>query len=109
MGRLFLTIVAGPAEGQKLRVPPDGLLIVREPPDGTRGEDPAVSRMNALFDWRPDGGLTVEDLRSSNGTFVNGQRVTAAQALRPGDTIKAGSTTLRVDSVLPNGGAAGAR
>lgn len=43
-----------------------------------------------------DGNLTVRDLGSSNGTFVNGKRVLGQQALKVGDELTVGSVTLRV-------------
>jgi|DewCreStandDraft_2_1066082.scaffolds.fasta_scaffold01278_12 hypothetical protein len=41
----------------------------------------------------------IEDLGSTNGTFVNARRVRRAQSLRPGDTIQIGRTILRFDVV----------
>ena len=43
-----------------------------------------------------DGELTVRDLGSSNGTFVNGKRVLGKQSLKVGDELTVGSVTLRV-------------
>jgi pSer/pThr/pTyr-binding forkhead associated (FHA) protein len=43
-----------------------------------------------------DGKLTVRDLGSSNGTFVNGKRVLGQQPLKVGDELTIGSVTLRV-------------
>jgi predicted component of type VI protein secretion system len=43
-----------------------------------------------------DGKLTLRDLGSSNGTFVNGKRVLGQQALKVGDELTVGSVTLRV-------------
>ena len=40
----------------------------------------------------------VEDLGSTNGTFLNGRRILAAQRLRKGDKIRIGRTTLTVIS-----------
>jgi hypothetical protein len=57
--------------------------------------DPSVSRIHALLDVR-DGELTVRDEGSSNGTFVNGNRI-AALALQPGDIIAFGKTEMRVE------------
>jgi FHA domain len=37
---------------------------------------------------------TVEDMRSTNGTFLNGQRLSGVQALAPGDVITIGQTQL---------------
>jgi hypothetical protein len=42
------------------------------------------------------GNLTVRDLGSSNGTFVNSKRVTGQQALKVGDELTVGAVTLRV-------------
>lgn len=42
------------------------------------------------------GKLTVRDLGSSNGTFVNGKRVSGQQVLKPGDEVTVGAVTLRV-------------
>jgi pSer/pThr/pTyr-binding forkhead associated (FHA) protein len=41
-------------------------------------------------------GLTVTDLNSTNGTFVNGQRVNT-QSVNPGDMLRVGATTFRVE------------
>jgi hypothetical protein len=40
--------------------------------------------------------LTIRDLGSSNGTFVNGKKVAGQQALKPGDELTVGAVTLRV-------------
>jgi pSer/pThr/pTyr-binding forkhead associated (FHA) protein len=67
--------------------------------------DPKVSRRHAQI-LSEDGGLTVEDLGSTNGTLVNGNRLDsgAKQTLNPGDTVSFGGIELRLS--LP--GAAGA-
>ena len=41
--------------------------------------------------------LYVEDLGSTNGTFVNGQKTVGATPLRNGDTVRVGSTTFRYE------------
>ncbi len=43
-----------------------------------------------------DSGLTLHDLGSTNGTYVNGRRVTAPTQLRRGDTIQVGKTVMEV-------------
>ncbi|MFO0849366.1 MAG: FHA domain-containing protein [Gemmataceae bacterium] len=65
------------------------------------GQEPAdrvwASRVHAVVTV-DRGGLTVEDLYSLNGTFVNRQRVHPGQAvpLRPGDVVQVGTVQLRV-------------
>jgi pSer/pThr/pTyr-binding forkhead associated (FHA) protein len=54
-----------------------------------------VSRRHCeLFDV--GGKLTIRDLGSSNGTYVNGKRVTGQQSLKVGDELTVGAVTLRV-------------
>jgi pSer/pThr/pTyr-binding forkhead associated (FHA) protein len=58
--------------------------------------DTTVSSRHATLDSRADG-LWVEDAGSTNGTFVNGARVTSARLLTAGDVIRIGHTELRVE------------
>ena len=53
--------------------------------------DPEVSRPHAALRMTP-AGPAVEDLGSSNGTFVNGDRIEGLQALREGDVVRFGKT-----------------
>ena len=57
--------------------------------------DPNASRRHASV-LPGAGGLQVDDLGSTNGTFVDGARVQSALA-RPGSTVRVGSTTFRVE------------
>jgi len=49
---------------------------------------PLVSRLHCRLTLQPDG-LLVEDLESTNGTFVNGERVTRL-LMRHGDALRVG-------------------
>ena len=60
------------------------------------GDDFASTR-HAMLEPRPDG-LWVEDIGSTNGTFVNGARVTTARLLSAGDVVRIGQTDLRVEA-----------
>jgi pSer/pThr/pTyr-binding forkhead associated (FHA) protein len=55
--------------------------------------DPTVSRLHAVLEHFP-AGWCVNDLGSSNGTFLNGERIWASQRLRHGDEIRIGRTRL---------------
>ena len=59
--------------------------------------DTTVSSRHATLDSRADG-LWVEDEGSTNGTFVNGARVTSARLLQAGDVIRIGHTDLLVEA-----------
>ena len=59
--------------------------------------DTTVSSRHACIASRRDG-LWVEDIGSTNGTFVNGARVTSERLLQPGDVIRIGHTDLLVEA-----------
>lgn len=59
--------------------------------------DPNVSRRHA--EVRASGrGWVVSDLGSTNGTKVNGVRISGSEPLRPGDEIRVGATSLRFEA-----------
>jgi pSer/pThr/pTyr-binding forkhead associated (FHA) protein len=53
--------------------------------------DPDVSRRHAVV-RDVDGGLAVEDLGSTNGTFVNDSRISGIVEISPGDRVRFGNT-----------------
>jgi hypothetical protein len=59
--------------------------------------DEFASARHARIELRGDG-VWVQDLDSTNGTFVNGSRVAGAQRLDPGDVLRVGETDLRVEA-----------
>jgi len=60
-------------------------------------EDTEISREHAAFGELPDGRLTIEDLGSRNGTFVDGERITGRVTLRGGEEIRVGATTIDLE------------
>jgi len=74
------SMVAGRDEGSGIRL------------DG----DEFASARHARIEPRPDG-IWVEDLGSTNGTFVNGEKVTTTRLLRAGDVLRIGQTELRLE------------
>jgi hypothetical protein len=59
-------------------------------------QEATVSRRHAQL-TRQNGELVVQDLGSTNGTFVNGQRISAPTPLRVGDTVQFGMASFRVE------------
>jgi ABC-type multidrug transport system ATPase subunit/pSer/pThr/pTyr-binding forkhead associated (FHA) protein len=53
-------------------------------------DNPQVSRFHAQIDRAADGSALLRDAGSTNGTFVNGQRLSAPHALQTGDVIQIG-------------------
>ncbi len=58
--------------------------------------DEFASARHARVEARGDG-VWVQDLESTNGTFVNGTRVVGAERMSPGDILRVGETDLRVE------------
>ena len=64
--------------------------------DVSMPDDEYASGRHARFEPRRDG-IWVEDIGSTNGTFVNGIRLTRERKLTPGDVVRVGETDLRFE------------
>ena len=98
LGPARFVVLSGPGfrVGSVLEV--SGVTIVgRDSGSGVRLDgDEFASARHARIDPRPDG-VWVEDLESTNGTFVNGARITSKRLLQPGDVLRVGETELRLE------------
>jgi pSer/pThr/pTyr-binding forkhead associated (FHA) protein len=91
-----LEVVAGRAIGMSILVD-DELLIGRHAEGAGRlADDEEISRSHARLSLDRTGFCAIEDLGSTNGTYVNGLRITGPETLSEGDTIEVGATTLVV-------------
>jgi predicted component of type VI protein secretion system len=89
-------VVAGRAIGMSILLD-DELLIGRHADGAGRlADDDEISRSHARISLDRAGFCAIEDLGSTNGTFVNGLRIAGPQTLSVGDTIEVGGTTLVV-------------
>src|SRR3954466_4627776 len=95
MSDLILEIVEGPGAGKQ--VPVDGALDVgRESSLALHlDEDGQVSRRHARFSLQGSD-VVVEDLGSTNGTYVNEQPISSPRMLRAGDKVRVGLTVLEL-------------
>jgi pSer/pThr/pTyr-binding forkhead associated (FHA) protein len=90
-----LVALDGPMKGQHLDLLPGECIAGRESPQINLGFDSSASRRHAAFIVGA-GQVLVRDLGSTNGTLVNGVRVQEI-GIRPGDTVKIGMTTFRLE------------
>src|SRR5437763_5103045 len=93
-----LSITSGADAGKTVEVQGNEFTIGREAGVDLVLADGKASRRHAAVRVLPDGRATLYDLGSSNGTFVNGQRVQSA-LLNGGEQIQIGDTVL-----VPAGG-----
>jgi len=89
-----LVATAGPLTGQRFPID-QPVQVGREGQAIPMGFDTMASRRHAGLTPVP-GGLAVQDLGSTNGTMVNGQKVGSA-TMRPGDTLQIGASTFRLE------------
>ena len=95
-----LTITSGPDAGKVLVLPQAELVIGRSAPAGLIIDHPEISRRHARLGYQ-QGNYFLEDLGSSNGTFLNGQRLQGPQFLADGSEIQLGSEVRLVFSQGP--------
>ena len=88
--------MSGPRAGERLDLVGTSLLG-RGPDCDLRVDDDMVSRHHARFTVSGDS-VTVEDLKSTNGTHVNGQRIRVPRGLGLGDTVQVGELRTRLVS-----------
>jgi hypothetical protein len=93
-----LVVKDGPSAGHRIEIGAETEL--GRVGTGFLQEDAEASRRHAVVRTSP-GGLEIEDLGSSNGTWVNDERIAGARTLAHGDRIRIGQTTLEVELTAP--------
>lgn len=97
-----LVMRAGPNPGLVFPLEAGQLTIGRDPGNAIVIADAEVSRKHARLTLQKDGYL-LEDLGSTNGTFVNGQRLSGPYKLQNGDLIALGEqVVLAYESTVPD-------
>src|SRR5262245_25723120 len=96
------TLVIHEGAGAGSELPVDGEVILgREQASADLVlEDPGVSRRHARV-LSQNGGVIVEDLGSSNGTYVNGHRISGPVELGSGDQLQLGDTLVGLRRTAP--------
>ena len=72
------------------------VVIGRDPACGLVLNSPSISRRHAVAEAHDDQ-VFLSDLGSTNGTWINGERVAQRRAVRVGDRIEVGHLGLRLD------------
>jgi predicted component of type VI protein secretion system len=88
-GSSRLVMSRGPQPGQTFVLDQALLILGRDPNSDIVISNPQISRKHARI-TRQGGRIVLEDLGSTNGTFVNGVRLTEPHTLENGDTIGLG-------------------
>ena len=91
-----LRVQLGAHIGQVYTMSGDTLTIGRAPDNDLVLDDVQVSRYHARLLRRGDE-LILEDLGSTNGSLVNGRRISGRHALQPTETIAIGGTVFSIE------------
>jgi len=97
MGRLIVLKSSALEENTEFELDSTGISIGRGAPNEVRLDgDEFASAQHARVEPRRDG-VWIEDVGSTNGTFVNGVRLSRARKLALGDLVRVGETDLRFE------------
>ena len=91
----WLVVLQGEDEGEDFRVEVGRNSIGKGADCDVMVRDPYVSERHAILEIKEDGSLTLRDLDSKHGTFVDESRVHGERPLRCGDDVRVGHTELR--------------
>ncbi len=95
-GPTKLTVTAGPLAGTTLPLRPAGTLIGRSPECALVLDDDYASGRHARIFQDDDGTWKVEDLRSTNGTFLGATRLTEPREVAVGSVLRVGQTVVEL-------------
>src|SRR3954451_10743318 len=90
----------GKMENKSISVPGSQFLIGRDPLCQLRPASPLISNRHCALLIR-SGKAFVKDFESTNGTFVNHERVRGQKELKDGDTLRLGPLEFRVQLEAP--------
>jgi predicted component of type VI protein secretion system len=100
-----MIVRTGPNPGTTYDLTKEVSLLGRDVSNEIILGDAEISRQHARLTRTP-GGYVLEDLGSTNGTFVNGERLMAPRVLNPGDLVALGeNVSLTFDAATPEAAA----
>jgi hypothetical protein len=105
MAQFQFVMRSGPTPGVTFPLEGEQLTIGRDSNNGVAINDAEVSRKHSRLMFQ-GGKYVLEDLGSTNGTFVNGQRLAGPVVLKPGDVVSLGEQiVLMYDAIATDAGA----
>lgn len=94
----LMKVVSGPNNGAQFSMVPDTSYVIGSDPAACDivFHDVSVSRQHARLTVGADDSLSIEDLGSSNGTFIESSKIEEKESFSPNTLISIGSTSLIV-------------
>lgn len=87
--RVLLKVIGGKNDGREIAVAVPRFIIGRGETAHLRPASDLVSREHSAIEIK-DGNVTITDLKSRNGTFVNGEKIAGSFTLSSGDSVRIG-------------------
>jgi hypothetical protein len=100
-----IEVTDGPARGERQDLESELVIGRSSEGFGMLKGDPEISRRHAQISRTDEGRLYISDLGSTNGTFVNGNKIEGSAWLSPGDVVKVGQSTLKLGGGAADAGA----
>ena len=105
MSQFQFVMRSGPTPGVIFPLEGDQLIVGRDPSNSVAINDAEISRKHSRLSFQ-GGKYVLEDLGSTNGTFVNGQRLAGPVVLKSGDVVSLGEQiVLMYDAINVDPGA----
>ena len=99
MAQFQFVMRSGPTPGETFPLEGDQLVIGRDSSNAIAINDAEISRKHARLNFQ-GGKYVIEDMGSTNGTFVNGQRLAGPVVLKPGDVVSLGEQIVLMYDVI---------
>jgi len=92
----------GPRKGRSMQINKDSASVGRGPDNDVMIDDPSVSKRHAIVFQTPKG-YSIEDLRSQNGTWINGTLIASGKktGIENGTPISIGNVLVSIGKALP--------
>ncbi len=100
---MWLSIRSGEQTGRVVEITGPRFVIGRDDDCNLKLPDEKISRKHASLMVQPDGRVIVQDLGSTNGTFVDEQRITAPVELTGNEQVRVGDTMMIASVHAPSG------
>jgi pSer/pThr/pTyr-binding forkhead associated (FHA) protein len=91
--KIGLVVVAGRPEGMEIPLPMPQFLIGRDPRCNLRPSSESISKLHCAILHKKDG-VYVRDMKSTNGTFINNDRIFGEIKVKDGDLLRIGPLVL---------------
>ena len=98
---MWIEVTSGARSGTTIELRNEPITIGRDPDCDLILPDDKASRHHATLAPLSDGTLQLQDLNSTNGTYVNGHRITTPTTLHGGETLRIADTTLALTTTQP--------